>query len=105
MLVNFSCKNHASVAMFGDVAQEMIKMMGHSGAIPGAILAPNIPEALKQLKSELKQENIRRLNLVETQEENEHSEHSVSIIVRAYPLLNLLNSAIAGECDVMWDTL
>uniref|UniRef100_A0AAU8BR65 DUF1840 family protein n=1 Tax=Vibrio chaetopteri TaxID=3016528 RepID=A0AAU8BR65_9VIBR len=28
MLVKFSCKNHASVIMFGDVAQEIIKIMG-----------------------------------------------------------------------------
>ncbi|MBE3670295.1 hypothetical protein BOO24_01150 [Vibrio navarrensis] len=105
MLVIFSCKNHASVIMFGDIAQEMIRMMGHSGTVPSAILSPNIPEALEKLKSALENEKIQCLNNIETHEEDEDSEQPVSIFIRAYPLLELLNSAAEGECDVMWDTL
>lgn len=61
MLVIFSCKNHASVIMFGDIAQEMIRMMGHSGTVPSAILSPNIPEALEKLKSALENEKSNTL--------------------------------------------
>ncbi|MGG5574949.1 DUF1840 domain-containing protein [Vibrio diazotrophicus] len=106
MLVTFSCKNHANVTMFGEIAKEMIKMMGHSGTVPGAILAPNVPEALAHLKSALEQEKLRDLNIAETddEDENENSEYTVSIIHRAYPLLELLNTAIEGKCNVMWES-
>ncbi|MBD0786305.1 DUF1840 domain-containing protein [Vibrio sp. Y2-5] len=103
MLVTFSCKNHANVTMFGEIAQEMIKMMGHSGTVPGAILAPNVPEALAQLKSALEQENRLDLNSAEPDDEDDSSEYTVSMINRAYPLLELLNTAIEGKHNVMWE--
>jgi len=105
MLVKFSCKNHASVIMFGDVAQEIIKMMGHSGKVPSAILASDIPEVLVKLNSAIEREKIRNLNSVEMNEEHENAEPAISIIERAYPLLELLKTAIEGKCDVMWETL
>ncbi|KIP69899.1 hypothetical protein BCT11_24215 [Vibrio sp. 10N.222.52.B12] len=105
MLVKFSCKNHASVIMFGDVAQEIIKMMEHSGKVPSAILASDIPEVLVKLNSAIEREKIRNLNNVEMNEEHENAEPAISIIERAYPLLELLKTAIEGKCDVMWETL
>ena len=44
MLITFSCKSHASVTMFGEVGLQFIKMLEHSGAIPGAIDAPDVPQ-------------------------------------------------------------
>ncbi|HAV1390396.1 TPA: DUF1840 domain-containing protein [Vibrio parahaemolyticus] len=102
MLVKFSCKNHASVIMFGDVAQEIIKMMGHSGKVPSAIFSSDIPEVLVKLNSAIEREKIRNLNNVEV---HENAEPTISIIERAYPLLELLKTAIEGKCDVMWETL
>jgi len=32
--------------MFGDVALAMLKMMGHTATVPGAILAEDVPAAL-----------------------------------------------------------
>ncbi|HIF9216121.1 TPA: DUF1840 family protein [Photobacterium damselae] len=34
-----------------------------------------------------------------------NAEPAISIIERAYPLLELLKTAIEGKCDVMWETL
>ncbi|WP_276112504.1 DUF1840 domain-containing protein [Vibrio parahaemolyticus] len=61
MLVKFSCKNHASVIMFGDVAQEIIKMMGHSGKVPSAIFSSDIPEVLVKLNSAIEREKYETL--------------------------------------------
>ena len=36
--------------MFGDVAVTLIKLMGHSGSVPGAILADDVPDALARLR-------------------------------------------------------
>ena len=50
MLVTFRSKASADVVMFGDVAVRLIKLMGHSGVVPSAILAEDVGAALCQLK-------------------------------------------------------
>jgi hypothetical protein len=49
MLVTFTTKAYADITMLGDVAIAMLKMMGHSGTVPGAIRAEEVPEALSRL--------------------------------------------------------
>ena len=46
MLVTFTTNTYPDITMFGDFALTMLKMMGHSATVPGAILAPDVPEAL-----------------------------------------------------------
>lgn len=46
MLVTFSTKVYADITMFGDIALVMLKMMGHSGTVPSAIRAEDVPVAL-----------------------------------------------------------
>jgi len=50
VLVTFTCKAYADITMFGDVALGMLRMMGHSEMVPGAILAEDVPAALDRLK-------------------------------------------------------
>ena len=42
MLVTFDSKSGA-ITMFGDVAKSLLKLMGQSGDVPGAILGKDIP--------------------------------------------------------------
>ncbi|MGY0614974.1 DUF1840 domain-containing protein [Vibrio sp. FJH11] len=110
MLITFRCKSYANVTMFGDIGLHMIKMMGHSGTVPGAILAPDLPEALSKLTSSLTAENKTAQKdtsatwEAENDEEEAQSEQPVSLNRRAFPLIELLKSAIDAQCDVMWDT-
>lgn len=53
MLVTFTTDAYADITMFGDDALAMLKMMGHSGAVPGAILAADVPQALSRLTAAL----------------------------------------------------
>ncbi len=39
MIVTFRSKAHADIIMFGDIAIKLLKLMGHSGTVPGALLA------------------------------------------------------------------
>ncbi|MBR9873452.1 DUF1840 domain-containing protein [Vibrio sp. J1-1] len=110
MLITFRCKSYANVTMFGDIGLQLIKMMGHSGTVPGAILAPDIPEALSKLTFSLAaestevQKDTSATGYVEDDEEEALSEQVVSLNLRAAPLIELLKSAIDAQCDVMWDT-
>ncbi|MCR9363989.1 DUF1840 domain-containing protein [Vibrio diabolicus] len=107
MLITFRCKSYATVTMFGDIGLQMIKMMGHSGTVPGAILAPDLPEALSKLTLSLAAESIadqKDTSSTKDDEEEALSEQVVSLNLRAVPLIELLKSAIDAQCDVIWDT-
>ncbi|HCG5550103.1 DUF1840 domain-containing protein [Vibrio parahaemolyticus] len=106
MLITFRCRSYANVTMFGDIALEMIKIMGHSGTVPGSISAQDVPDALSKLTSALSAKNAAEENLptdVDVDEEEEQAEPAVSLGRRAFPLIELLKSAIKEECEVMWD--
>ena len=49
MRVTFTTDAYAGITMFGDVALALLKMMGHSKTVPGAILAADVPMALNRL--------------------------------------------------------
>lgn len=103
MLITFSCTAYANVTMFGDVGLQMLKMLGHSGKVPGAILAADIPDALIQLKTSI--ENEQNITSPNESEENEDDikEDTVSLMNRAFPLVELFTAAQKAECNVMWD--
>jgi hypothetical protein len=56
MLVTFTTDAYADITMFGDVVHTMLKMRGHSVTVPGAILAADVPEALRRLTTAVEAE-------------------------------------------------
>ncbi|MCB1986262.1 MAG: DUF1840 domain-containing protein [Burkholderiales bacterium] len=100
MLVTFKT-DVGNIAMFGDVALQMIKMMGHSETIPGAILAEDLPQALSRLKNALA--NEKAPPPTDKDEDDDDKEPAISTTHRAIPLINLLTEAIAADCDLMWE--
>ena len=98
MLITFFCDAHASITMFGDVGVRLIKMMGHSGTVPSAILADQVPDALHQLMQAILQEK----NNPSKQAFPDENKEGVSLVNRAYPLITFLQSAVDKKCNVMW---
>jgi hypothetical protein len=96
MLVTFTTKAYANITMFGDVAHSMLRMMGHSGTVPGAILAEDVPAALSRLTAAIEAEKA-------PSSVDDKGDEAVSIAHRALPLIGLLSAAARDECDVMWD--
>ncbi|MBK8185151.1 MAG: DUF1840 domain-containing protein [Candidatus Competibacteraceae bacterium] len=108
MLVTFRTKAYSDIMMFGDVAVELLKLMGHSGTVPGALLARDVPAALDQLKSALAaQKRVAPSKPApskkEEAEEEKEKEPPVDLSLRAVPLIELLEAAAAAKADVMWD--
>ena len=104
-MVTFRIDAAASFSMFHDVAIELLKMMGHSGTVPSAILAADIPAALARLQQALAgaepdEKNQRRLL---QDKEKQTGESSVTLTQRAYPLLQMLSAAAARHHDVLWE--
>lgn len=99
MLVTFST-DVGDITMFGNDAVTLLKMMGHSATIPGAILAADVPAALKRLKTAIEAE----APPAPTDEDNidDTDEPTVSLAHRGLPLIKLLTAAAKEGCDVMW---
>ncbi len=101
MLVRFD-SDAGGFSMFGDVAVKLLKMMGHSGTVPSAILARDIPAALERLKAAVATEPEPVAPAPEQDTNRPDSEPKVSLRQRAYPLVELLARAEKRGCDVMW---
>jgi hypothetical protein len=100
MLVRFDSKV-GTFTMFGDAAVQLVKMMGHSGTVPSAILAADIPPALARLKAAVAAAPEPRAPDVEQGEKGEQP--TVSLRQRAFPLIDLLERAAKAGADVLWD--
>lgn len=106
MLVTFSSSAHADITMFGDVAEDLLKMMGHSGTVPGALRAEDVGTALAQLREAIDAEEARQKARGEPQQDegdDDEDESAVPIYRRARPLISLLEAASARGSDVMWE--
>ena len=83
--------------MFGDIAVTLLKAMGNSGTVPGALLAADIPAALARLKAAAGDAPV------PTEAGGDREEPKVSLRQRAFPLIDLLERAAKAKADVLWD--
>ncbi len=103
MLITFQTDSYANITMFGDIALKLLKYMGHSGTVPGAIKAEDIPIALDMLKQAVSAEIKSAGDKPDAELDEDEAENYVSIDKRAKPLIELLEAAAAQNEDVMWD--
>lgn len=105
MLVTFHTQAYADILMFGDIAVQLLKLMGHSGTVPGALVAEDVPEALDRLKKAIaaQPEAVPEKEKKYPDDKDEEPEPPVSLAHRALPLIELLTAAAKARCDVLWD--
>ncbi|HYQ72335.1 MAG TPA: DUF1840 domain-containing protein [Gammaproteobacteria bacterium] len=102
MLVTFSCPAYADITMFGDVAVQLLKMMGHSGTVPGALDEGDVEAALHRLEAAL-DAGDQQPQQTEASTYDEDDDDAVSLSQRAWPLVELLEAAVKVKTYVMWD--
>ena len=109
MLVKFDSEA-GSFIMDGGIAVQLLKAMGHSGTVPGAILPADIPGALARLKS-IVEKSVHKgnandaasaINKSARGESKAETEAQVSLRQRAFPLIELLTRAAARDKEVVW---
>jgi hypothetical protein len=100
MLVRFDSKA-GTLTMFGDIAVHLLKLMGHSGTVPSAIVAADIPNAVARLERALAEGAA--LPEAERAGADDEQATPVSLRQRAFPLIELLRRAAAKQADVLWD--
>lgn len=97
MLVHFN-SSVGGFTMHGAVAIQLLKMTGHSGTVPSAILSADLPAALARLR-----EALRQAPPPAPSEDDEGREEPIPITRRAVPLVELMQKAIAEKADITWD--
>ena len=105
MLITFSTKSAADITMFGHVAEALLRMMGQSGSVPGAILAADVPPALARLKEAVAEGGSQPSPSAPEKPAEKHDEDApppVNLRQRAYPLIGLLEAAARANSDVTW---
>jgi hypothetical protein len=108
VLVTFRTKAYADITMFGDVAVRLLGLMGHSGVVPSAIAAEDVPEALRRLRAAVGSQSAADVdtdfgNGGQNDDIDESGRVRVSLRLRALPLIELLEAAARENVAVTWD--
>jgi hypothetical protein len=113
MLVTFRSKAAAPITMFGEHASRLLDLMGASGRIPGAFSAADVPIALSKLQAALQVQAqhastpappaLNEDRAAEEHEDERQRDPPVSLLVRAAPLVSLLQRAVTAKAEVVWD--
>ena len=98
MLVRFDSKA-GTITMFGDVAKRLLRLMGQTGAIPGAILGADIAPAVERLRQAISGEPEK----APPRDNKDDAEPPVNLRQRAFPLIELLERAAKQKADVIWE--
>lgn len=95
--------------MHGEAAVALLGGMGHSGTVPGAILAAELPGALARLERMLEaagdtvSARAPPSGAADDDRETREREPVVTLRHRAVPLLDMVRTAIARGSDLMWE--
>jgi len=103
VLVTFKTTAYADITMFGDAATDLLKLMGQSGNIPGAIMGKDVGAAMSSLKQKLADHPASETP-ADVDADDDESNNRVALATRAAPLLELLEAATASGANVMWDS-
>ena len=103
MLVKFkTTAQYPDITMFGEVALQLLDMMGRSDTVPSAISADDVPQALAALREGIAEADA-ALEENPPHEEEEGDERRVSLHNRALPLIEMLEAAAREGVPVMWE--
>jgi hypothetical protein len=101
MMITFNCDAYENISYFNEVANSLLTLMGHSGTVPGALKAEEVPKALSNLQKGLGKHEKNTTGSF-SQNNDDENEPQIDLAKRAIPLINLLQAAIKKESDVLW---
>jgi Domain of unknown function (DUF1840) len=106
MLVKFST-GFGHLLMQDVPAVALLRLGGHSGTVPSAILAADLPAFLDRLRTGLEQHGDELSPPPPPrgpgEDADEPRERPVRLRLRAVPFLELVETAIARQSDLLWE--
>lgn len=105
MLITFKSIAAAPVQMFGNVALQLLELMGRLPKAPGALFADDVAEALTLLQQGLAaQDALEQADLPDDLADKEQEKpNAIPLKHRAVPLIALLQAAIREKKGVSWE--
>ena len=112
MLVIFRSTATESITMFKDVAVQLLKLMGATGRIPGALGPDDVPLALQRLEHATEQikagTHVTPARPADNEDaknddEDDENEAPIDLATRAVPLLSILKRAAAAHAEIVWE--
>ncbi|MGH8189759.1 MAG: DUF1840 domain-containing protein [Steroidobacteraceae bacterium] len=114
MLVTFRSSATESITMFGDMAVQLLRLMGATGKVPGGLDAEETSAALRRLEQEI--EKLKAQTNADTparpadnedwatdEDKDLKREPPIALETRAVPLLSLLKRAAAANVPIVWE--
>lgn len=102
MLVTFRSGACADVMMFGEVAKQMMEIVGKELGPRGVITVDQMPEAIARLRQAVAEDRRLRQGRRNDDEDDEERRERVSIGQRALPLIELLECSLREDKAVTW---
>lgn len=109
MLIKFSTR-FGQFVMQGEPAVRLVQLGGHSGTVPSAILATDLPGFAARLRAGLEQHGDELSPAPPAaepgstgDEDDEPRERPIKLRLRAVPLLEMIDTAIRQQSDLLWE--
>lgn len=102
MLIVFKSKASGDVMMFGDVALQLLDLMGKGRDRQGIVTVEQLPEAIRRLRRMASESNTGPDKSDDEPDEHGDQRRFVSLAVRAVPLIELLERSLKAETPVTW---
>ncbi len=109
MLYTFKSEASADVLMLGDAAKELVAILGKDPQdTKGIVTVEQLPGAIARLKAAIEEDRARRAARTEADEEADREAGrtgmaaAVSLAQRAWPLLDMLETAQREGVPVVW---
>jgi len=110
MIVKFTTQ-HGQLTLLGDSAVTLLRLGGHSGTVPGAVLAADLPGFLQKLRAGLAAHGEEPSPPQPPREPTDDDDREgdaeppapVTLRMRAAPFVEMVETAIARGSDLMWD--
>lgn len=103
MPIRFHSEATGDVVMLDDIGHRFIHMLGHSGTVPGAIAAEDVPAALDRLRAALDKAARAAGKTGKGSGEDEDGEPRIGLQVRAVPLIDMMERIIAARSWLAWE--
>ena len=107
MFVKFSTRN-GSLLMQGESAVTLVRLGGHSGTVPSAVLAADLPAFAARLRSglDLHGGDLSPVPTAADRQEDDEDrprEQPITLRLRAVPLLDMIDTALRQKSDLVWE--